>query len=72
MKTYSSYKDADTPWLSHIPAHWELDLIGRRFFERKDKVSDEDYAALSVTKKGILPQLETVAISKHRGQPFCP
>lgn len=35
--------------------------LGSFFFERKEKVSDKDYAPLSVTKQGIFPQLENVA-----------
>lgn len=31
------------------------------FYERRQKVSDRDYPALSVTKSGIVPQLETAA-----------
>ena len=37
--------------------------IDSLFQERKTKVSDKDYAPLSVTKKGILPQLENAAKS---------
>lgn len=61
MKPYTSYKYAQTPWLTEIPTDWSLDRIGMHFFERKTKVSDKDYPPLSVTKKGILPQLSTVA-----------
>ena len=35
--------------------------IRQFLFERKEKVSDKDYAPLSVTKQGIFPQLENVA-----------
>lgn len=44
-----------------IPSHWEVKRLGSFFFERKEKVSDKDYAPLSVTKQGIFPQLENVA-----------
>jgi len=64
MKPYASYKSAQTPWLNEIPTDWSLDRIGMHFSERKVKVSDKDFPPLSVTKKGILPQLSTVAKTK--------
>lgn len=36
-------------------------MLRKLDFERKEKVSDKDYAPLSVTKQGIFPQLENVA-----------
>ncbi|WP_226389195.1 restriction endonuclease subunit S [Penaeicola halotolerans] len=45
----------------HLPAHWDSFRIGSVFVERTEKVSDEDYAPLSVTMKGVVPQLENVA-----------
>lgn len=35
------------------------------FSERREKVSDKDFAPLSVTKAGILPQLDTAAKSDN-------
>ena len=65
MKAYPCYKNLDLPWLSEVPSHWDVDRIGRHFFERKTKVSDKDFAPLSVGKKGVLPQLATVAVTKN-------
>lgn len=48
-------------WLGHIPSSWELGKIGGLYALRTEKVSDKDYPPLSVTMKGILPQLETAA-----------
>lgn len=48
-------------WLGNIPASWELGKIGGLYALRTEKVSDKDYPPLSVTMKGILPQLETAA-----------
>lgn len=45
----------------HLPAHWDSFRIGSVFVERTEKVSDEDYAPLSVTMKGVVPRLENVA-----------
>ncbi len=52
-------KDSGIPWIGTIPEHWETKKIGSLFVERKEKVSDKDYPALSVSKIGITPQLET-------------
>ena len=50
-------------WLSQIPIHWCEVRLGSLFNERKSKVSDIDYPPLSVTKNGIVPQLENAAKS---------
>lgn len=58
---YESYKDSGVEWLGEVPAHWEAKRLGYYFAERREKVSDKDFEPLSVTKNGILPQLETAA-----------
>lgn len=63
MERYDSYKDSGVQWLGEIPSHWDVKRLGSYFTERRVKVSDKDYAPLSVTKNGILPQLENVAKS---------
>lgn len=64
MATYESYKDSGVKWLGQIPSHWEVKKL-RAFFDRRNtKVSDTDYQPLSVTKNGIIPQMENVAKSK--------
>lgn len=64
MATYESYKDSGVKWLGQIPSHWEVKKL-RAFFDRRNtKVSDTDYPPLSVTKNGIVPQMENVAKSK--------
>ena len=60
---YAEYKDSGVEWLGEIPSHWEAKRLGQFFKERREKVSDKDYAALSVTMKGIVPQLENAAKS---------
>ena len=52
-------KDSGISWIGEIPEHWEVTKIGSLFSERREKVSDKDYPALSVSKQGITPQLET-------------
>ena len=59
--TYNEMKDSGFNWLGRIPIHWQLTDIGSLYTQRNERVSDKDYEPLSVTKKGILPQLSTVA-----------
>lgn len=54
-------KDSGLKWLGNIPKSWKLLRIGAQYVERRTKVSDTDYPPLSVTMKGILPQLSTAA-----------
>ena len=54
-------KDSGIEWIGEIPKDWEITKIGMLYNLRITKVSDTDYAPLSVTKMGVLPQLETVA-----------
>ncbi|MDG1302282.1 MAG: restriction endonuclease subunit S [Opitutae bacterium] len=60
-KLYSEYKDSSVEWLGDLPTHWEAKRLGQFFLERREKVSDKDYSALSVTMQGIVPQLDTAA-----------
>jgi type I restriction enzyme, S subunit len=60
-KPYSEYHDSGAKWLGDIPFHWTAKRLGQFFDERRDKVSDKNFAALSVTMQGIVPQLETAA-----------
>lgn len=56
-------KDSGVEWIGSVPDVWELGQIGHLYSERKEKVSDFDYPPLSVTMKGVLPQLSTAAKS---------
>jgi type I restriction enzyme S subunit len=60
---YPAYKDSGEVWLGQVPKEWELTRLGTRFLERKSKVSDKDFAPLSVTKNGIVTQLDNAAKS---------
>ena len=53
--------DSGQVWLGQIPKGWNIGKIGGLYKLRNTKVSDKDYPALSVTKNGIVPQLETAA-----------
>lgn len=57
------YKDSGIKWIGKIPENWTICKIGSFFNLRTTKVNDIDYMPLSVTMKGILPQLETAAKS---------
>lgn len=56
-------KDSGATWIGDIPDNWKLERIGQSYTERNEKVSDRDYPPLSVTMKGVLPQLSTAAKS---------
>ena len=60
-KTYDTYKDSGIAWIGEIPSGWEVKRLGSFYTPRNEKVSDKDYEPLSVTMKGIVPQLETAA-----------
>lgn len=61
MKRYGKYKATGAEWIPSIPVSWDIQKIGALFAQRKEKVSDKDFAPISVTKNGILPQLATAA-----------
>lgn len=61
LETARKMKDSGVEWVGEIPQEWELPLLGSHFKERSEKVNDKDFPPLSVTKKGVVPQLENVA-----------
>ena len=72
--SYPEYKETGIKWIPRIPAHWELKKINELFVERSEKRSDVEYPPLSVTKFGIVPQLDTAAKSKdseNRNKVLC-
>ena len=54
-------KDSGLEWIGMIPENWTTSKIDNLYSLRNTKVSDRDYQPLSVTKQGIIPQLETAA-----------
>lgn len=54
-------KDSGIEWIGKIPSNWTFARIGSLYGLRVEKVNDRDYQPLSVTKLGVLPQLETAA-----------
>ncbi len=61
---HPEYQDTGLNWLGPIPASWKLRRLGSCFRERRTKVSDKEYAPLSVTMQGVVPQLENAAKTK--------
>ncbi|KZB90377.1 hypothetical protein A2U94_16360 [Bacillus sp. VT 712] len=57
--------DTRCQWLGEVPNHWSLFKIGQLFEFRNEKVNDIDYIPLSITKAGVVPQLENVAKTIH-------
>ena len=54
-------KRSEAKWFGTLPGHWQVSTIGALYAVRNEKVSDRDYPPLSVTMKGVVPQLETAA-----------
>ena len=50
-------------WIGSIPNNWKLNKIGSLFNFRNEKVSDKDFQPLSVSKGGVVLQMENVAKS---------
>lgn len=50
--------------MGKLPAEWKTARISSLYVPRNEKVSADDYPALSVTMQGIVPQLETAAKSQ--------
>ena len=61
--SYLEYKNSGEEWIGKIPKSWKIEFIREFYNYRSEKVSDKIYPPLSVTKKGILPQLENAAKS---------
>lgn len=57
----SELKESGINWIGKIPKDWNCTRIGSLYNLRTTKVSDKDYPPLSVTKRGVVPQLENVA-----------
>ena len=54
-------KNSGVEWIGKIPYDWQLMTIGSLFHVRNEKVSDTEYAPLSVSRGGVVPQMENVA-----------
>lgn len=56
-------KNTNIDWIGKIPDNWKIYKIGSLFKSRNEKVSDMEYPPLSVSKGGVVPQMEGVAKS---------
>lgn len=59
LTAYEEYQETPALWIDFIPTNWKSRKVRELFIERRVKVSDKDYPALSVCKAGIVPQLST-------------
>ncbi|MDE6696634.1 MAG: restriction endonuclease subunit S [Muribaculaceae bacterium] len=64
----ASLKQSGLRWITRIPEYWEIGRIRNYFNFRNEKVSEIDFAPLSVTKNGVVPQMENVAKSMAEGE----
>ena len=58
MTTYATkeFRETSIPWLPRVPEGWEEKKVRQLFRQRTTKVSEKNFAALSVTKDGIVPR----------------
>lgn len=56
-------KDSGIEWIGEIPETWTIQPMSKMFEQRNTRTSDFDYDPLSVTKQGIVPQLDSAAKS---------
>lgn len=61
IEYYSKMKESGTAWLKDIPDDWKVSQLGSLYIPRNERVSDKDYPPLSVTMKGVVPQLSSAA-----------
>lgn len=57
----AGYKDSGVEWIGAIPKGWNTCKIDTLYSVRSSRVSDKDFMPLSVTMKGVLPRLQSVA-----------
>ncbi len=65
MAVYEYMKNSKVTWFRSIPENWALTTISAIYNLRNEKVSDKDYPPLSVTMKGVVPQLESAAKTEN-------
>jgi type I restriction enzyme, S subunit len=57
----NNLKESGQIWIGSVPSSWSLLRLGSLFRCRNVKVDDTNFQPLSVSKGGIVPQMETVA-----------
>lgn len=63
----TTLKPSGLRWIPLVPEHWNIGRVRNFFNFRNEKVSEQDFAPLSVTKNGVVPQMENVAKSMAEG-----
>lgn len=58
-------KQINLGWIDEVPGNWSIARIASLYTVRNEKVSDQDFMPLSVTMRGIVPQLDNAAKTKH-------
>ena len=58
---YAEMTVSGVEWIGEIPRHWTLSKMASLYSLRSEKVSDKEYPPLSVTMRGVVPQLATAA-----------
>lgn len=66
MKASKEYKDSGIPWFGKLPEEWKIEKLSSILKERSVIVADREFPPLSVTKGGVLPQIEGVAKTNNR------
>lgn len=56
IKTYSSYKNSDEPWLREVPEHWEIIKAKRIFIESSVKGFPNEPLLAATQTKGVIPK----------------
>lgn len=60
-RPYPSYVSSGLDWIGSVPEGWAVEPLGRHMVSRNTTVSDSDFRPLSVTRNGVVPQLDNVA-----------
>lgn len=61
INKYDNYIETDCKWVDKTPKHWSVYRAGALLSERRVKVDDINYPALSVTMSGVVEQLSNIA-----------
>ena len=61
VRSQRKMRDSGVAWIGEVPEGWKLCRIASLYELRNTKCSNREFAPLSVTMKGVMPQLEQVA-----------
>ena len=66
IRQHENMKNSCIEWIGEIPAEWDTTTIDAIYRLRNEQTSDTSLMPLSITKMGVLPQLETAAKSMQK------